>query len=108
MQVSETSWSETEKKIAREAFERAYERETSALIEKVREKASAIAELDDVWGLHDFLSAKRHDIDGKYDYRYSVLIFVLAGLLKEGWLQLDELKGLEQEKLAKVAAMSRM
>ncbi len=108
MQVSETSWSETEKKIAREAFERAYERETNALIEKVREKASAIAELDDVWGLHDFLSAKRHDIDGKYDYRYSVLIFVLAGLLKEGWLQLDELKGLEQEKLAKVAAMSRM
>ncbi len=108
MQVSETSWSETEKKIAREAFDRAYERETSALIEKVREKASAIAELDDLWGLHDFLSAKRHDIDGKYDYRYSVLIFVLAGLLKEGWLQLDELKGLEQEKLAKVAAMSRM
>ncbi len=108
MQVSETSWSETEKKIAREAFDRAYERETSALIEKVRSKASAIAELDDVWGLHDFLSAKRHDIDGKYDYRYSVLIFVLAGLLKEGWLQIDELKGLEQEKLAKVAAMSRM
>ena len=108
MQVSETSWSETEKKIAREAFERAYERETSALIEKVREKASAIAELDDVWGLHDFLSAKRHDIDGKYDYRYSVLIFVLAGLLKEGWLQIDELKGLEQDKLAKVAAMARM
>ena len=108
MQVSETSWSETEKKIAREAFDRAYERETSALIEKVREKASAIAELDDVWGLHDFLSAKRHDIDGKYDYRYSVLIFVLAGLLKEGWLQIDELKGLEQDKLAKVAAMARM
>ena len=108
MQVSETSWSETEKKIAREAFDRAYERETSALIEKVRSKASAIAELDDVWGLHDFLSAKRHDIDGKYDYRYSVLIFVLAGLLKEGWLQIDELKGLEQDKLAKVAAMARM
>ncbi len=108
MQVSETSWSETEKKIAREAFDRAYERETSALIEKVREKASAIAELDDLWGLHDFLSAKRHDIDGKYDYRYSVLIFVLAGLLKEGWLQIDELKGLEQDKLAKVAAMARM
>ena len=106
--MSETSWSETEKKIAREAFERAYERETNALIEKVREKASAIAELDEVWGLHDFLSAKRHDIDGKYDYRYSVLIFVLAGLLKEGWLQIDELKGLEQDKLAKVAAMARM
>jgi hypothetical protein len=58
--------------------------------------------------LHDFLSARRHEIDGKYDYRYSVLIFVFAGLVKEGWLNIDELEGLQKDKLTKVAALARM
>jgi hypothetical protein len=107
-QVSEISWSETEQKIAQEAFERAYERETRALMEAVRENASAIAQLDDLWHLHDFLSARRHDLDGKYDYRYSVLIFIFAKLIKEGWLNLDELNGLDKDKLAKIASLARM
>ena len=108
MQVSEVDWSKTEKTVAKEAFERAYEREIAALIAEVRAQASAIAELDDMWRLHDFLSARRHDIDGKYDYSYSVLIFIFARLVKEGWLHLDELKGLETDKLSKVAALSCM
>jgi hypothetical protein len=108
MQVSDVEWSKTEKKIAEAAYAKAYEREIEALIREVREGASAITEPDDVWRLHDFLSAKRHEIDGKYDYRYSVLIFVFAQLIQEGWLHLDELEGLETEKLAKVAAMTRM
>jgi Photoprotection regulator fluorescence recovery protein len=61
-----------------------------------------------VWQLHDFLSAKRHDIDGKYDYRYSVLIFVFATLIREGWLHLDELKGLHTDKLTKMAVLAQM
>ncbi|WP_026733765.1 MULTISPECIES: hypothetical protein [unclassified Fischerella] len=108
MQVSDIEWSKTEKKVAQEAFEKAYEREINALIEEVRSKASTIAELDDMWRLHDFLSARRHEIDGKYDYRYSVLIFVFARLVKEGWLHLDELEGLNTDKLTKVAALTRM
>lgn len=108
MQVSETEWSNIEKTVAKAAFETAYEREIAALIEEVRAQASAIAELDDMWRLHDFLSARRHDIDGKYDYSYSALIFIFARLVKEGWLQLDELKGLQTDKLSKVAALARM
>lgn len=108
MQVSEAEWSKTEQKVAQEAFEKAYEREIAALIQEVRAQASAIAELDDMWRLHDFLSARRHDIDGKYDYSYSVLIFIFARLVKEGWLHLDELKGLQADKLTKVAALARM
>ncbi len=108
MQVNNIGWSEIEEKIARKAFEKAYEREINALIEEVRERGSKLAELDQVWHLHDFLSARRHDIDGKYDYRYSVLIFVFARLLKEGWLDLDELKGLEPDKLTKIIALARM
>lgn len=108
MQVSEAEWSNIEQKIAQEAFQRAYEREIAALLEEVRNKANAIVALDDMWQLHDFLSARRHDVDGKYDYRYSMLIFIFARLVKEGWLHLDELEGLDRDKLAKIAALARM
>jgi hypothetical protein len=108
MQVTDTQWSKTEQKIAQAAFERAYNREIEALIQEVQEKAKAIAEIDDMWRLNDFLNARRHDVDGKYDYRYSVLIFAFARVVKEGWLSLDELKGLEEDKLAKIAALTRM
>ncbi|NJL41452.1 MAG: hypothetical protein HC879_00060 [Leptolyngbyaceae cyanobacterium SL_5_9] len=108
MQVSDAEWSKSEKNIAQTAFKQAYERETAALIKEVREKASAIATLDDVWQLHDFLSAKRHEIDGKYDYRYSVLVFVFATLVREGWLHLDELEGMSVDKRTKIAALTRM
>lgn len=108
MQVTDTEWSHTEQNIAQVAFDKAYNREINALIKEINEKASVISQIEDIWGLHDYLSARRHDIDGKYDYRYSVLIFVFARLLKEGWLRLDELEGLAADKLKKVTALSRM
>jgi Photoprotection regulator fluorescence recovery protein len=108
MQVTDTEWSQTEQDIAQAAFNKAYDREINALIKEINEKASVISHIEDIWGLHDYLSARRHDIDGKYDYRHSVLIFVFARLLKEGWLQLDELEGLEASKIRKVTALSRM
>ncbi len=106
--MTEVDWAEVEKKVAKEAFDRAYQREINALLQEVRQRASTILELRDMWQLHDFLSARRHEIDGKYDYRYSVLIFVFAGLVKEGWLDIDELAGLQKDKLTKVAALARM
>ncbi|BAZ14267.1 hypothetical protein NIES4071_61070 [Calothrix sp. NIES-4071] len=108
MQATDIQWSKTEQEVAKAAFDKAYEREISALIEQVHQQAATITQLDEIWVLHDYLSARRHDIDGKYDYKYSVLIFVFARLLKEGWLHLDELEGLEKEKLKKVTALSRM
>ncbi len=106
--MSDLSWSNAEKEIAQTAFEKAYGREIAVLIQEVRAQAACLSELDDLWQLHDFLSAKRHDVDGKYDYRYSVLVFVFSRLVKEGWLHLDELAGLEQSKLSKIAALARM
>jgi hypothetical protein len=108
MEVNEIIWSELEQQIAQKAFQNAYQRETNALIQEIREHASVVTELDDIWRLHDFLSARRHDIDGKYDYDYSALLFVFARLLKEEWLQLEELSGLAPSKLAKIAALARM
>ena len=82
LQVSKTTWSETEEKIAKQALKKAYEREISALIAQVRDRASEIAQLDDLWYLHD--------------------------LVKEGWMYLDELKGLKPETLTKISALARM
>lgn len=108
MQVSEAEWTDVEKEIARTAFNQAYEREVETLMKQVRAGSSALVELGDLWQLHDFLSAKRHEVEGKYDYQYSALLFVFARLVKEGWLYLNELEGLGQDKLSKVAALARM
>ncbi|MBE9044759.1 hypothetical protein IQ255_10125 [Pleurocapsales cyanobacterium LEGE 10410] len=99
---------ETEEKIAREALKKAYERETSALIASVRDRAGAIAELQDLWYLHDLLSTKRYEIDGKYEYNPSTFMFDFAQLVKEGWLHLDELEGLKPEIQSKISALARM
>jgi len=108
MQESNNSWSPLEEKVAQEAFNKAYDREVAALIKDAQAKADSITQLDDLWRLHDFLSARRHEIDGKYDYRPSALLFIFANLIKDGWLHLDELESLDRSKLAKIAALSRM
>jgi hypothetical protein len=108
MQVSEAGWTDIEKTIARTAFDQAYKREIEALIKQVQEETSTLTELGELWRLHDFLSAKRHQVEGKYDYEYSALLFVFAGLVKEGWLHLSELEGLSKDKLAKISSLARM
>ncbi|MBW4469603.1 MAG: hypothetical protein KME45_04275 [Stenomitos rutilans HA7619-LM2] len=108
MQVSEAEWTDTEKIIARTAFDQAYAREIEALLKQVRDEASTIVELSDLWRLHDFLSAKRYQVEGKYDYQYSGLLFVFAGLVKEGWLHPTDLEGLSTDKLAKINSLASM
>jgi hypothetical protein len=107
-EINEIKWSEVEKQVAQQAFQAAYERETLALIQQIRDSAGVVNQLGDVWKLHDFLSARRHELDGKYDYDYSSLILVFARLIQDGWLNIAELQGLDVDKLSKVAALSRM
>jgi hypothetical protein len=106
--LTNIQWSQTEEQVAKNAFEKAHAREIAALLKDVRERVEVISGVEEVWQLHDFLSARRHEIDGKYDYQYSALIFLFAQLIKEGWLRSDELEGLEPEKRTKIAALSRM
>jgi hypothetical protein len=100
--MASDEWSKSEKTIARRAFDLAYERECAALADEVRHMADRIASPDDVLEINDFLRNKRKEIDEKYDYRYSVLIFVFARLLGEGWMGESELAGLSDDKLAKI------
>ncbi len=108
LEVSKNQFSVMEEKIAKQALQKAYERETSALIANVRDRAHSLTELEDLWHLHDLLSTKRYDIDGKYTYNFSTLVFDFARLVKEGWLHLGDLQGLPSEILSKISAIARM
>lgn len=108
MTQAEIQWSNTEKSVAAAALKKAYSREVELLISHVRENASKISQPEDVWQLHDFLSARRHDIDGKYDDREAFLMFTLSKLIKDGLLESAELEGLTADKRAKVKILTRM
>ena len=106
--MSKTKFSKAEETIAKQALQTAYQRETSALIADIRDRASSITELSDLWYLHDLLSTKRYEIDGKYAYEPASIVFDFANLVKEGWLNLQDLEGLKPEMLSKIAALARM
>jgi Photoprotection regulator fluorescence recovery protein len=108
MQVNEIAWSKSEHEIVQVAFRTAYDREIAALIQEVKQQAAEIVGTDDMWRLHDFLSARRHDVDGKYDDAEAGLLFTFARLVKEKWVSTTELDGLEKSKLSKISALSRM
>ena len=61
----------------------------------------------DVWDLEDFLTDKRRNMDRKYDYRYSQLVFVFSELIREGWLEESMLNGLNEEKIDLVRKFTR-
>lgn len=95
-------WSKKEKDIARRAFEMALEREGLELLSRLKEMANTAENREDVWQIHDFLTKRRKGIDQKYDFRYSVLINVFGRLIREGWIGIDELQGLDEDKIAKI------
>ena len=106
--VNVNQQAKTEETIAKKVLNLAYQRETSTLIATVRDRSSSLTELDDLWYLHDLLSSKRYEIEGKYEYNASTFVFDLAQLVKEGWLNLDELKDFQPEVRSKISALARM
>ncbi len=100
-------WSQTEQDVARAAFEQAYQRTIERLVADLKQKATALSSAETVWQLHDFLSIERHTIEGRFSFASEGILFVMASFVKDDLLCLDELEGLEAEKLAKIAAMSR-
>ncbi|MFO1379754.1 MAG: hypothetical protein U1F63_05235 [Chitinivorax sp.] len=93
------NWSAAEKKIARQAFDRALNKERAAILAQLKQRASQAADTGDLWEIHDYLSDQRKQLDRKYDYRYSQLIWVFGQLLYEQWLEEGDLTGLAPEKL---------
>jgi hypothetical protein len=98
-------WSKNEKKAATAAFNLALTRELKAIRREAEAMLRNASEDQAVWRLHDYLSQKRRDVAQKYDYRYSVLIFVFGRLLAEGWLAESDLSGIGEEKMEAIKKM---
>lgn len=101
-------WSQTEKAIARKAFDRALERELEGVIQKTKQMATKIQQPSDLWRLESYLTESRKKIDGRYDYRYSVLPLVFGALIREGHLDEGELHGLAEDKLRYIRSCAQL
>ena len=92
-------WSDSEKKVARRAFDKALEKECASIMATFKDMAAKVEKPEDLWAVHDYLTKQQRAIDEKYDYRYSQLIFVFARLLGDKWINEKDLLGLNAEKL---------
>lgn len=99
---NEKEWSKSEKEIARQAYKAAYNRECKAILEDVRKMAAETRDSTGLWKIHNYLTKKRKETDEKYDYRYSVLRFVFARLICEGWMHQEDIKGISEDKLQEI------
>ncbi|WP_454829044.1 hypothetical protein [Pseudoxanthomonas wuyuanensis] len=91
-------WTDSEKKLSRRVFDAALQAELAEIVADFKAKASAITTAREMWPLEEFLARSSHEIDRKYDYRYSRLIVVFAALLREGRISEEQLQGLSEEK----------
>lgn len=106
--ITETGWTTKEIEISQRVLNQAYQRETETLVAEIQHRINSMTDMEHLWQVHDILSAKRYDLDGKYDAREPMLIFTFAQLLKEGWINIEELSGLESAKLAKISSLSKI
>ncbi len=61
-----------------------------------------------MWALRRFLDATEREIQNKYDFRCSQLLFVFGRLVREGRVSVAQLKGLSQDKLRKGQFAARL
>lgn len=100
--MSDFKWSDAEKKTARRVFDAALAGELAQTLADFKAAAAAATVPDDMWAIQQRLERQRRVIEQKYDFRYSQLIFVFARLLRERRIQLAQLSGLAQDKLAEI------
>lgn len=106
--IRDLKWSPAEKAIARKAFERALQQDLEAVIREARKMAEKIEQPSDLWELERYLTERRKEIDRQYDYRYSVLLFVFADLIRKGRLREEDLHGLSEDKLGYIRSYARI
>ncbi|MDP3976756.1 MAG: hypothetical protein Q8P85_01975 [Pseudomonas sp.] len=98
-------WSAAEKKLAHRVFEAALTAELAEIMADFKARAAAVAEPHEMWPLQGYLERKQCEIDRKYDYRYSQLLFVFGQLIREGRVQEAQLAGLAEEKLGYIRCL---
>jgi len=98
--MNDIKWTKAEKNIAKEAFEMAYQRECQNIINDI--KKYKLEQPEDIWSLSEMLQEREKEINNMYDYRYSQLIIVFGILIKRGFLKIDELAGLSDDKIKQI------
>lgn len=68
-------------------------------IQSAKQMAAKIQQSSELWELEHHLTELRKEIDRKYEYKYSKLIFVFGDLVREGKLEPEDLRGLSEKKL---------
>ena len=104
---NEPVWSRSEKAIAHKAFDAALDRELREVIREAKRKAGQIKEPANLWDLEHYLTQRRKEIDRKYDYRYSQLDIVFGRLLREKWIDEEDLRGLGEDKLRAIRSYAK-
>ena len=92
-------WSESEKRLSRRVYDAALEAELAEVMAEFKSRATAVRMPEEMWALEGYLAQRRREIDGKYDYRYSQLLFVFGRLVREGRVKIEQLEGFSEEKL---------
>ena len=105
MSPRDLTWTGSEKKLARRAFEAALERVLAGIVAEFKARAARVANVSEMWDIEDYLRRQRKQVDELFDYRYSQLCFVFARLLCMGHLDETELAGLSEDKLAIIRDM---
>ena len=100
--ATEYKWTQREKTIARRVYDRAYEKECTNIYNNVKAMLSQLKDPREIWKIEDYLDGERTKVNGKYDYRYSVLVMVFGRLMKDGLIDEADLYGLDQDKIEQI------
>ncbi|WP_371184286.1 hypothetical protein [Xanthomonas sacchari] len=106
--MHDMSWSASEKKAARALFDTALQRELQAYLQEFKRSAASIDTPDALWPLVNQAVKKQREIAQTYDYRYSQLILVFAGLLRRGIIQEAEVAALGDDKARHIIALASL
>lgn len=100
--IREVKWTATEKKVARKAYDKAFERQCTAIATEAKRMLENIADPSDVWQVEVYLRDHRKTVDRVYHYSYSDLLQVFSILMRDGWLKEADLDGIQPEKIVEI------
>ena len=104
----ELRWTAAEKKTARRAFDKAFERHCATITAEVRRMLENATAPADIWRVQEYLFEKRKTVDRLYHFSYSGLILIFSILMRDGWLTETDLVGLQREKIARIKLGARI
>jgi Photoprotection regulator fluorescence recovery protein len=76
-------------------------------MQEAKKMANRIQRSSDLSDLEDYLTARRKEIDRKYDFRDSRLKEVWGRLLYENRLREEDLRGLPEEKMKSIRSLAQ-